>query len=192
MPFVRPAQGNINRERRRSVREAVGRREAESKEFDQVTLDLSRVTRVTKGGKRMRFRACVVVGDHHGRVGYGLAKGADVSVAINKAARQAQKRTISIPIINETIPHAVREKYGAAVVLLKPAPQGTGVKAGGAARVILELGGVPNVVSKLLGSKNKVNNVRATLKALQNLTLNIKEARAAREKKAAAAASEPS
>ena len=154
-----------------------GRRDDEQKEFEQRTLDLARVTRVTKGGKRMRFRACVVIGDHKGRVGFGLAKGTDVSMSVNKAARKAQKRLIRVPIVGGTIPHAIREKFGAAVVLLKPAPKGTGIKAGGATRVVLELAGVPNVVSKSLGSSNKINNVRATLAALQNLTMNVKEKR---------------
>lgn len=148
-----------------------GRRpEAEGdKEFAQNILDLARVTRVTAGGKRMRFRACVIVGDKKGRVGYGVAKGADVSLSVDKAARQAKKSLITIPLFHETIPHATEAKFGAAKVLLKPAPIGSGIIAGGAMRLVLDLGGVPNIVGKMLGSKNKLNNARATIEALQKL-----------------------
>ncbi len=117
----------------------------------------------------MRFRATIVIGDRRGRVGFGVAKGADVSMAIEKAFRQAKKRVMRIPLKDETIPHAVRAKFAAAEVLLKPAPQGTGLKSGGPTRVILELGGVPNASTKLLGAKNKINNAKATFKALEAL-----------------------
>lgn len=153
------------------------RRDEEPKEFDQKTLELARVTRVTKGGKRMRFRALVVVGDRKGRVGFGLAKGADVSISVNKAARKAQKSVIRVPMVNETIPHMAWIKDGAAVLMLKPAPKGTGIRAGGAARVVFELAGIPNIISKTLGSGNKINNVRAAIAALQGLTLTTKEGR---------------
>jgi small subunit ribosomal protein S5 len=148
-----------------------GRRPEEPKEFDQRILALDRVTRVTKGGKRMRFRATVVIGDHKGRVGYGVAKAADVSAAVNKAVTQAKKRMMTVPLSNETIPHQVSAKFGASMVLMKPAPKGTGVKAGGAMRVVLELAGVPNIVGKILGGKNKINNTKATLDALKSLRL---------------------
>lgn len=150
----------------REVREALAR---EEKEFEQKVLDLARVTRVTKGGKRMRFRALVLVGDHRGRVGFGVRKGADVALAVEKSVRSAKKNLITVPLVNETIQHEVYAKFGAAKVLLKPAPQGTGVKAGGAARAVLELAGIPNVVGKLLGGKNKINNVKATIEALMKL-----------------------
>lgn len=146
-----------------------GQQERDPREFEQKTLELSRVTRVTKGGKRMRFRATVVVGDKKGRVGFGVAKGADVSMALDKAARQAKKRLVTIPLIKGTIPHAVTAKFGAAEVILKPAPQGTGLKCGGPARIVLELAGVPNAVSKILGGKNKINNVKAAFAALHML-----------------------
>ncbi len=148
-----------------------GRRPEEPKEFDQRILSLDRVTRVTKGGKRMRFRATVIIGDHKGRVGYGVAKAADVSAAVNKAVTQAKKRLMTIPLVNETIPHQVEAKFGASKVLMKPAPKGTGVKAGGAMRVVMELAGVPNIIGKLLGGKNKINNTKATIDALQQLRL---------------------
>ena len=147
-----------------------GRRDdREPREFEQKILELARVTRVTKGGKRMRFRAAVVIGDRRGRVGFGVAKGADVSMSVEKAFRQAKKNMVKVPLVNETIPHEVSRKFAAAMVLLKPAPKGTGLKCGGPTRVVLELAGVPNAVSKLMGSKNKINNAKATFLALRAL-----------------------
>lgn len=137
-------------------------------DYEQKILDLARVTRVTKGGKHLRFRACIVLGDKKGSVGYAVAKGADVAISVNKAARKARKDIIKIPLVNETIPHEIRQKFGAAKILLKPAPKGTGIKAGGAMRIILEIAGVPNVVGKILGSKNKINNTKATFAALKS------------------------
>lgn len=142
----------------------------EEKEFEQKILDLARVTRVTKGGKRMRFRATVVVGDRKGRVGFGVAKGNDVTFSVNKAARYARKRMTTIPLVRETIPHAVRAKFGASVIMLKPAPQGSGIKAGGSVRTIMELAGVPNVIGKIMNGKNKINTLKATMQALGTFT----------------------
>ena len=142
---------------------------AANKEFDQQIIDIARVTRVMAGGKRMRFRACVVIGDRKGRVGTAVAKGADVTLAVNKAVTKAKKDLVNVPIINETIPHRVDVKFGAAKILIKPAPKGTGIIAGGAVRVVLDLAGVSNVVAKILGTNNKINNVKATIKALQML-----------------------
>lgn len=141
----------------------------EESEFDQAMIDIARVTRVMAGGKRMRFRACIVIGDRKGRVGMAVAKGADVTLAINKAVTKAKKNLILVPIVNQTIPHRVDVKSGAAKILLKPAPKGTGIIAGGAVRIVLDLAGVTNVVAKILGSQNKINNVNATLKALKSL-----------------------
>ncbi|MBU2613101.1 30S ribosomal protein S5 [Patescibacteria group bacterium] len=138
-------------------------------EYEEKNLEISRVTRVTKGGKRMRFRALTVIGNHKGRVGFGVAKAVDVQGATSKATAQARKSLITVPLVNETIPHPIEAKFAAARVLLKPAPKGTGVKAGGAVRVVLALAGVPNVTSKILGSANKINNVKATFKALRML-----------------------
>ena len=147
-----------------------GRRDdREPREFEQKILELARVTRVTKGGKRMRFRASIVIGDRKGRVGFGVAKGADVAMAVEKAFRQAKKALVTVPLVKETIPHLIERKFAAAVVLLKPAPQGTGLKCGGPTRVVLELAGVPNAVSKLMGSSNKINNAKATFLALAGL-----------------------
>lgn len=153
----------------------------EPKEFDQRILELARVTRVTKGGKRMRFRACVIIGDRKGRVGYGLAKGTDVQQSVAKAAAQAKKRLITVPLVNETIPHTVHQKFAAASIIIKPAPKGTGIKAGGAVRVVFELAGVPNAVAKILGSNNKINNTKATMMALKKLRVAPKKQKAAVE-----------
>lgn len=141
----------------------------EEKEWDQRIVDLARVTRVTGGGKHMRFRACVLIGNKKGQFGFGLAKGSDVAGAVSKAARQARKNIITVPQKNETIPHEARAKFSASSVLIKPAPRGTGIKAGGALRIIFELVGMPNIVGKILGSKNKFNNIRAAVKAIETL-----------------------
>jgi small subunit ribosomal protein S5 len=134
----------------------------------------------------MRFRALAVIGNRKGRAGFGAGKGSDVASATAKATTQARKALINVPLLNETIPHAIEAKFHAARVLLKPAPKGTGIKAGGAVRTVLELAGVPNVVSKMLGSANKINNVKATFLALKGLRLPAKAQKAA----AAAAAEE--
>lgn len=140
----------------------------EKPEFDQQIVDLARVTRVTKGGKQLSFRATVLIGDHNGRVGYGVEKGKDVQIAVEKAVNHAKKNLISVPFIYSTIPHVVEAKHKAAKVLLKPAPQGSGVIAGGAVRAVLEMAGVQNVSSKMLGkSSNKMNNIKATFAALK-------------------------
>ncbi len=159
--------------RRGGIQKPRGRRrnfKREPREFDQRILDLARVTRVTKGGKRMRFRTCLIIGDRKGRVGMGIAKGGDVALSVEKAFRQAKKNLVHVPLVNETIPHDVRSKHGAAKILLKPAPKGVGLKSGGAVRLVLELAGVPNAVSKILGSNNKINNAQATFKALKSLS----------------------
>lgn len=145
------------------------RRGGEARDIDSRTLEIARVTRVTKGGKRMRFRATVVVGDRKGRVGFGVAKGVDVAGAVNKATRAANKHLIRVPLRDETIPHEAVGKFGASNIIIKPAPKGTGIKAGGAIRVVFELAGVPNVTAKMLGSANKINNVKATVAALTYL-----------------------
>ncbi len=138
-------------------------------EFEQKIIDLARVTRVMAGGKRMRFRACVVIGNKRGQIGYAVAKGADVTLAVNKAVAKAKKSLLTVTIHQETIPHEVRVKYKAASIILKPAPLGTGVKAGGAVREVLALSGIANIVAKIIGSNNKINNVKATFFALQSL-----------------------
>lgn len=141
----------------------------EKPEFDQQIVDLSRVTRVTKGGKQLSFRATVLIGDHHGRVGYGVDKGKDVQIAVDKAANQAKKNIIVVPVVKETLPHPVIAKYKSAIVILHPAPRGSGVIAGGSVRMVLEMGGVPNASGKIISrTKNKITNIKATFKALQS------------------------
>lgn len=156
----------------------------EKPEFDQSIVDLARVTRVTKGGKHLSFRALVLIGDRKGKVGYGVDKGADVQIAVDKAVRQAQKNMIFVPFSKETIPHRVEAKYKAAKVMIKPAPQGSGIIAGSSIRTVLELAGVPNASAKMLGkSNNKIVNVKATFEALSRFKPEaIARAKQAREK----------
>ena len=146
-----------------------GRDSGMPEEFEQKMIDIARVTRVMAGGKRMRFRACVAIGNKKGRVAIGLAKGADVTMAVTKAVNKAKKDFIDIPITNDTIPHEIYQKLGAARILFKPAKKGRGIIAGGAVRILLELSGIKNVTSKILGTGNKVNNVKCTMEALSNL-----------------------
>jgi len=144
-----------------------GFKSKEKPEFDQTIADLARVTRVTKGGKQMSFRACVLIGDRKGRVGYGVQKGKDVQGAVEKAVRQAKKNLIRIPLRHETIPHMVVAKFKAANVMLKPAPRGSGIIAGSVIRLVLEMAGVPNASSKMLGkTNNKITNIKAVFAAL--------------------------
>lgn len=139
-------------------------------EFEQKIIDLARVTRVMAGGKRMRFRACVALGDRKGQVGWGLAKGADVALAVAKAVNQAKKKMLRVKLVKNTIPHQIEVKYKAAKILLKPATEGKGIIAGGPVRTILELAGVTNVYAKILGnSSSKINNVQAVFGALSKL-----------------------
>ncbi|MFH0951143.1 MAG: 30S ribosomal protein S5 [bacterium] len=139
------------------------------REFDQVIIDLARVTRVMAGGKRMRFRACVAIGNHQGKIGLGLAKGADVTMAMNKAVNQAKKNMIEVHLTNGTIPHTIRQKYGAGSILLKPAKPGRGVICGGVMRLVVEMAGIHNITGKILGTNNKVTNAKTVMLALQNL-----------------------
>lgn len=139
-------------------------------EFESKVLDLARVTRVTAGGKKMSFRATVVVGNKMGRVGVGVAKGLDVAQAVEKATRLAKKNLISVPIVEDTIPHETYAKFGPAEVLLRPQRKGRGLVAGGTVRIICTLAGIKNVSSKILGrTGNKINNARATILALSKL-----------------------
>ena len=144
----------------------------EDEEFQQKIVDIARVTRITEGGKQMSFRATVAVGDGVNRVGVGIGKGLDVSIAVNKAVNQAKKKLIKVPVTKDgTIPHERRIKYGSAKILLKPAPHGTGIIAGGVMRIVLELSGLKNVTAKMIGSTNKLNNAMATVEALKNMKL---------------------
>lgn len=144
----------------------------EKSEFDSRMLDIARVTRVTRGGKRFSFRATVVVGDGKGRVGVGVAQGHDVAQSMQKATNKGRKNIITVPIKNGTIPHQIQFKYHSAVVLLKPAPLGSGVKAGGPVRVVAKLAGIANITAKLIErTGNKINIARATIGALSKLKM---------------------
>lgn len=138
-------------------------------EFDHQTVDLARVTRVTKGGKNMSFRVCMVVGDRKGRVGEGTGKGRDVQMAMEKAQRLAKKHIVRVNLVGHTIPHLTEAKYKATRVLIKPAPPGSGLICGGAVRIVLALAGVESASSKIFGGKNKITTVRATIEALRRL-----------------------
>lgn len=141
-------------------------------EFESKLLDLARVSHTRAGGKKIRFRAVMVIGDQKGRVGVASASGLDVARAIEKSTRLAKKRIIKVPIVNETIPHEVFAKFSSAKVLLRPQKRGRGLVAGGTVRVICTLAGITNISSKVLGSTgNKLNNAMATIKALKQLKI---------------------
>lgn len=142
---------------------------AEPKEFEEIVINIDRVARVVKGGRRFRFKALVVVGNNKGKVGVGVSKGQDVQTAVAKATDVAKKHLITVPIANETIPHDVEVKVSGAQVLIKPAAPGTGIIAGGVVRQIIGVTGIRNMLSKSLGSTNKVNIAYATIDALQSL-----------------------
>ncbi|MEX0881791.1 MAG: 30S ribosomal protein S5 [Candidatus Saccharimonadales bacterium] len=139
----------------------------EEKTFDERVIFINRVARVVQGGRRFRFQALVVAGDHQGSVGMGISKGADVTAAINKATNTAKKSLIKLPIYKGTLTHEVEAKRGGAKVLILPAAPGTGLIAGGVVRSILEVAGIENALSKSIGSNNRINVAYATLEALQ-------------------------
>jgi small subunit ribosomal protein S5 len=143
----------------------------EEPEFEQKLLDVRRTARMAAGGRRFSFRTVVIIGNKKGKVGVGTAKGADVTTAVDKAVRQAKKYLFEVPVTADgSIAHRVEAKYGAARVMLKPAPKGHGVIAGGTVRAICNLAGIGNITAKILSrTNNKLNNARATLKALEEL-----------------------
>ncbi len=151
------------------------RKEEKKDDFESKLLDLARVAHTRAGGKKMRFRAVIVTGDRQGKVGLGIGKGADVQLAIEKATRISKKYLVNVPIVNETIPHEVYAKVGAAKVLLRPQRKGRGLVAGGTVRVVCTLAGIKNISSKILGrTGNKINNARAVIAAFKKLkTINI-------------------
>lgn len=138
-------------------------------EIVEKVIQVNRVSKKTTGGNKIGFSILVVVGDKKGRVGVGLGKAADVSSAVKKAANYARKHMIVVPMSKTTIPHEVRIKLGAAKILIKPAPPGTGIRAGGAVRAVVEAAGIKDIVSKILGTDNKASNVYATFAALGKL-----------------------
>lgn len=140
----------------------------EPKQFEETVINIDRVARVVKGGRRFRFKALVVVGDRKAKVGVGVAKGADVQSAIAKATDVAKKNMITIPVVNATIPHDAEVKLSGARVMIKPAAPGTGIIAGGVVRQIIGVTGINNLLSKSLGSTNKVNIAYATIEALRS------------------------
>lgn len=150
------------------------RRFQEIKEFEEKVVQINRVSKKTKGGNKIGFSVLIVVGDKKGQVGVGLGKAPDVSSAISKAVSYAKKHLFRVPMKGTTIPHEVYIKLGAAKVLIKPAPPGSGVIAGGAVRAVVEAAGVRDIVSKVLGSKNQASNVYATVAALKKLRSNLK------------------
>ena len=144
-------------------------RDAQDKEFDERVMQVSRVSKKTKGGNRIGFSVLMVVGDKKGRVGVGLGKAPDVLSGIKKAVRRAKKNMFTVTMKKTTIPHDIRVKFGAAEIMLKPAPPGSGVIAGGAVRAVVEAAGIKDISSKVLGTRNQATNVYATIKALKLL-----------------------
>lgn len=141
----------------------------EVKEYDEEVIQISRVTKVVKGGRRLRFRATVVIGNRKGKVGIGLGKSHEVTGAIQKGIAKAKKHLIKIPLDGATIPHDLKIKFKSAKIIFLPAAPGTGIIAGGAIRKILELAGIKDILSKSFGTTNKVNNTKATIEALKQL-----------------------
>ncbi len=139
-------------------------------EWTERVVQISRVTKVVKGGKKLSFRAIVIVGNQKGQVGIGCAKASEVIIAIQKAIADGRKNVITVPIFKTTIPHPITGKSGAGAVMLRPASEGTGIIAGGAVRSVLELAGIENILSKSLGSKSPLNAASATIEALKSLT----------------------
>jgi small subunit ribosomal protein S5 len=159
-----PAKKQRSRKRKVETQEV-----KQDSEWKEQVVQIRRVTKVVKGGKKLSFRAIVVVGNQKGQVGVGCAKASEVIIAIQKAIADGRKNLITVPIFKTTIPHPITGRSGAGAVMLRPASQGTGIIAGGAVRFVLELAGIENVLSKSLGSKSPLNAANATLEALKSL-----------------------
>ena len=142
---------------------------ASAQEFEEKVVQVKRVSKKTKGGNRIGFSVIVVVGNKKGKVGVGLGKARDVASSIRKGVNLAKKNLIEVPLVKGTIPHDIRIKWGAARIMLKPAPEGSGVIAGGAVRVVVQAAGIRNISSKVLGTRNPASNIYATLEALSRL-----------------------
>lgn len=145
------------------------------KEFEETVVQINRISKKTKGGNQIRFSALVVVGDRKGKVGVGLSKATDVRNAIRKAISKAKRSMMQITLAGTTIPCSVREKFSAAKVLIKPAPVGSGIIAGGAMRTVMQAAGIKDVVGKILGTNNKISNIYATMKALERISMLAKK-----------------
>ncbi len=162
---VLPAKKQRSRKKRIEAKE-----EQPQSEWKEQVVQIRRVTKVVKGGKKLSFRAIVIVGNQKGQVGVGCAKASEVIIAIQKAVADGRKNLINVPIFKTTIPHPITGRSGAGAVMLRPASQGTGIIAGGAVRSVLELAGIENILSKSLGSKSPLNAANATIEALKSLT----------------------
>lgn len=168
----RPAGGSHLKAEAASLSQGPNRQEAAAaaaSEWKEKVIQIRRVTKVVKGGKKLSFRAIVVVGNGEGQVGLGIGKSSEVIGAIQKGVAAAKKSLVTVPIHKTTIPHAISAKAGSSLVIMRPASEGTGVIAGGAARAVLELAGIENILSKSLGSNSPLNVARATIKCLAEL-----------------------
>jgi small subunit ribosomal protein S5 len=163
----KPSRGRRGRGRKQKIETT---EEKPQSEWTERVVQISRVTKVVKGGKKLSFRAIVIVGNQKGQVGIGCAKASEVIIAIQKAIADGRKNVITVPIFKTTIPHPITGKSGAGAVMLRPASAGTGIIAGGAVRSVLELAGIENILSKSLGSKSPLNAASATIEALKALT----------------------
>ena len=162
------AEKNIMRPRGRG-----GFEKREPKEYEERVIEIARVSRVAKGGRRIRFRALVVLGNRNGKVGMGVAKATEVAEAVKKATAKAKKHIKIVPIINGTIPHEIIAKHGGSRIMLKPAASGTSIVAGGSIRSVAELVGITDLLAKSLGSSNKINSVTATIIALTSFNASV-------------------
>ena len=169
---LQPEEGKPSKRRSRGTKkpriETI--EEKPQSEWTEQVVQINRVTKVVKGGKKLSFRAIVIVGNKKGQVGIGCAKASEVIIAIQKAIADGRKNLITVPIFKTTIPHPISGKSGAGAVMLRPASQGTGIIAGGAVRPVLELAGIENILAKSLGSKSPFNAEYATINALKALT----------------------
>ncbi len=174
-PEAAAAEENVEvlpakKQRSRKKKIETTKEEQPQSEWKEQVVQIRRVTKVVKGGKKLSFRAIVIVGNQKGQVGVGCAKAAEVIIAIQKAVADGRKNLVSVPIFKTTIPHPITGRSGAGAVMLRPASQGTGIIAGGAVRSVLELAGIENILSKSLGSKSPLNAANATIAALKSLT----------------------
>jgi small subunit ribosomal protein S5 len=146
-------------------------KQKKDKEFEERVVEINRVARTVAGGRRIRFRAAVVIGNRRGKVGIGVAKSSEVVNAVDKAIKKAKNKMINVALKDGTIPYETQIRYGGAIILLKPAAAGTGLIAGGVVRSVAELSGITDLLSKSLGSENKINCLKATMIALENLKM---------------------